>query len=207
MSLFADSTNIAKTRLELVLNISNTLSRFTGNGAAHNIFDDPFLIALKITDKPKKKAFRIGFNFSVSNTEENLNGTSRRSVINSWAPLLGYEWRKNLGNRFQFYGGIDARYYDDKNKTTSTTFSQSGGQSTTEFLTRESGFGGGPFCGFLFSITPRISISTEGNLYVNYLHKVRKFTDVNSSPQIFEDKFTSNLSPAAPSALFLIIRF
>lgn len=114
-------------RLEALMNISNTLSRFAGNTPRQTVFEEPFLLGLKISSKSKKSALRIGINFSYLNTnEDDLSGISRNSHISSWAPLIGYEWRRDLGGGFEFYGGIDCRYYYDINNTSTINFTSSG---------------------------------------------------------------------------------
>jgi len=210
LSLKADSTDMEETsyhRIEGLMNVSNAISRFTGNGGSKTVFEEPFLMGIKITNKTRTSALRVGFNFSVSKVSEDLNGISKTSNINAWAPLLGYEWRKDLGYNFEFYGGVDARYYNDINRTETRAINSSGGTSLTIFNTSQKGWGFGPFCGFVYNITPRISLLTEGNLYLNYIRKVRNFSSDGSHYETFEDKYYTNLSPSAPSSVFLVIRF
>jgi hypothetical protein len=206
----ADSTDIEEPtrykRLELLMNVSNTLSRFTGNGTVQTVFEEPFLIGLKITNKAKTSGLRIGINFSVNKSSEDLNGITKTSDINSWAPLLGYEWRKYLGYNMEFYGGVDGRYYNDRNRTETRSFNGTT-DNITVFNTLQQGWGGGPFCGFVYNITPRVSILTEANVYLNYIRKTRNFSTDGTHYETFEDKYTTNITPNAPSALFLVIKF
>ncbi len=206
-ALMADSTNISKSRLEILINVSNTLSRFTGNGTIQTVFEEPFLMGFKITNRSKKAALRIGINFNVSNITEESPGTSRVSDINSWAPLLGYEWRRKLGNRFEFYGGVDGRYYYYINRTRTSNINNFSIISSTEFRTTQNGFGFGPFCGFVFNLTPRVSLLTEGNFYLNFIKINRSFANDGSNFETFEDKYITSISPSAPSSLFLVVRF
>jgi hypothetical protein len=202
----ADSTNVATSRVEFLMNISNTLSRFTGNGSVRTVFEEPFLMGLKITNKSKKMALRIGINFYASTIEEENTGVQRISTINSWAPLIGVEWRRHLSKRFEFYGGIDGRFYNDVNKTES--HSVAGGTSfSTAFRNIQRGWGAGPFCGFVFNITPRVSLLTEANIYINYLRTTREFASDGTNFEYFEDKYSTTVSPNAPSSLFLLVRF
>lgn len=202
----ADSTTIKKSRLEILMNVTNSISRFTGNGIQQTIFEDPFLFGFKITNLNKTMALRIGINFNVNRSSEDLNGTSKVSTINSWAPLIGFEWRKKLSKRFEFYGGIDARYYYDINESKTTNFGF-GINNSTIFFNSQKGWGAGPFCGFVFNITPRVSILTEGNIYVNFINVQRKFSsDGGENFTTFEDRHLTSISPSAPSSIFLVIR-
>jgi len=204
----ADSVRVSKSRIELLMNVSNALSRFTGNGNSQSVLNEPFLIGMKITNRTKTRAFRIGTNFSVSKVTEDLNGTNRTSQINSWAPLVGYEWRRNLGKRFQFYGGLDARFYNETNITdTRASDPMSGSLLTTVFKDISNGGGFGPFCGFVFNITKNVSLLTEANFYVNYIHKVRTFSSDGSNFETFENTYSTTVTPTAPSSIFLLVRF
>lgn len=208
LNAHADSTHVSHSRIELLMNMSNALSRFTGNANSQSAFNEPFLIGMKITNRKKNRAFRIGTNFSVSKITEDLGGTNRISQINSWAPLVGHEWRRNLGKRFQFYGGIDARYYNETNSTDTRTSNPIGsGVVTSVFKDVSSGWGFGPFCGFVVNISNNISLLTEANFYVNYIHKVRSFSSDGSKYDIFENSYSTTVTPSAPSSIFLLVRF
>lgn len=194
-------------RIEALMNISNTLSRFAGNTPRQSVIEEPFLLGLKISSRNKNSALRIGINFAYSSNEENdVSGTTRTSQISSWAPLIGYEWRRNLGSGFEFYGGVDARYFIDINNTSTISFLSSG-TSQTHFRNRLSGFGAGPFCGFTFAITPRVLLLTEANLYVNFVNSTRQFSADGGKFDTFEDKNATNFSPTAPSSLCIQFRF
>jgi hypothetical protein len=213
MTLYAkaDTTDvepeIVYRRIEAMWNISNTLSRFTGNGTVQTVFEEPFIVGLKLSNRAKTSAFRLGINFNVTKTSENLNGISKTSNINSWAPLIGYEWRMDLGYNFQFYGGMDVRYYNDLNRTETVTTIDPNPPLINIFNTSQEGWGFGPFCGFVYNITPRISVLTEGNFYLNYIRRVRNFSADGSTYEVFEDKYVTSVSPVAPSSLFLLVRF
>lgn len=205
----ADSLQASNSRIELLMNMSNALSRFTGNASSQSAFDEPFLVGMKITNSKKTRAFRIGVNFSVAKVTEDLNnGNNRVSQINSWAPLLGYEWRRNLGKRFQFYGGVDARYYNETNITDTRLSNPSGGGVLTNvFRDVSDGWGAGPFCGFVFNISNHVSFLTEANFYINYIHKVRSFSSDGTHYAVFENSHSQTVTPTAPSSIFLLVRF
>jgi len=202
----ADSTSIIYNRLEVLMNVTNSISRFTGNGINQTIFEDPFLFGLKLSNKNKTHAIRLGVNFNVNRSTEDLNGTSKISTLNSWAPLVGYEWRRKLSPKFEFYGGLDARYYYDINETNTTNFFSSLNISTI-FNNTQKGWGVGPFCGFVYNFSPRISILTEANFYVNFINIQRKFSnDGGENYTYFENRNLTSISPTAPSSIFLLIR-
>lgn len=202
----ADTSRIKLSRLEVLMNVTNSISRFTGNGIKQTVFEDPFLFGLKLTNLKKSCALRLGINFDINKSNEELNGTSKVSTINSWAPLIGFEWRKKLGNKFEFYGGIDARYYNDLNETKTVNAFPSPSGSTI-FNNSQIGWGVGPFCGFVYNLTPRVSILTEGNFYVNFINIQRKFSsDGGANYTYFEDRNLTSITPVAPSSIFLLIR-
>jgi hypothetical protein len=188
-----------------MMNITNAISRFTGNENVRTVFEEPFMMGLKISNRSKTSAIRIGINFQVNRSTEELTNTTRTSRIESYAPLLGYEWRRSLGNHCEIYGGIDARYYNDLNKTETVSINN-GIRTSSVFRNSQQGFGGGPHCGFQFHVSPRISFLTEGNFYINIINSRREFSSNGAPYETFENKQVTNFSPYAPSALFILIR-
>jgi len=135
-------------------------------------------------------------------TNDNLNSTPRSTIENSWSPLLGYEFRKPLGNKFEFYWGADARYYSISSKTDTRVNS-----ILTYSSYKSNGFGMGPFCGITFKINEYISLQTEGNLYFNQVKIVRELRINNDPTETLENKIVNSISPVAPSSILFVIKF
>lgn len=62
----ADTSRIKLSRLEVLMNVTNSISRFTGNGIKQTVFEDPFLFGLKLTNLKKSCALRLGINFDIN---------------------------------------------------------------------------------------------------------------------------------------------
>lgn len=198
-------TEVKKSRIEFLMNISNAISRFAGNGPLMKVDEEPFLFGLKYTVNEKKGAIRLGLNMLYKRTNDNLNSTPRSTIDNSWSPLLGYEFRKPLGNKFEFYWGGDFRYYSISSKTYTRTSSNPTINTYTSY--NNNGFGVGPFCGITFKINEYISLQTEGNLYFNQVKVLREIR-INSDPtEVLENKIVNSLSPIAPSSILFVIKF
>lgn len=197
--------NKKENKIEFLMNISNAISRFAGNGPLMKVDEEPFLFGMKYKVNESKGAIRLGLNMLYKRTNDNLNSTPRSTIDNSWSPLLGYEFRKPLGNKFEFYWGADVRYYNLSSKTDTRTNSNPVIYTYSSY--KSNGFGAGPFCGITFKINEFISLQTEGNLYFNQVKVLRELR-INSDPtEVLENKIVNSLSPVAPSSILFVIKF
>ncbi|MBS3915076.1 MAG: hypothetical protein KG003_11285 [Bacteroidetes bacterium] len=188
-------------RFEFALNITNSISRFAGNGAK-NVTEDPYIIAVKWTNKKQNLALRLGFNQFYNTQTTDLFGGSRTSREWYFSPLIGIEKRVQLDKHFMFYFGLDGRTGTKKN-TTVSFFNNFGRQ---EIIEDETSYGAGPFCGFAWKINPRVMLYTEANFYINYKLVKRQYDD-GMTKTILENSKKITLNPVIPTSLFLAVNF
>lgn len=206
---YAQPDSLPQKRLEVFLNISNSLARFTGNNSDGIILDAPFLIGMKLRNKKGTGAWRFGTDFNLIDNTGNTNGIFSETREQYLSGNFGYEWRRKTMSKFEVYGGIEARYFEITRET--NTFSGLGGSSGTQnsvFYTRNNGPGAALFLGFSFNITPRISFFTEGSLAYYALNNFRSFK-VAGSPftEVLEVRLIHQFRPIAPNSIFFSYRF
>jgi hypothetical protein len=204
--LFAGQANaqddLKNRRFEIVLNITNAISRFSGNGVK-NINEDPYLLALKWRDKNNKHALRVGFNQSYTSQTTQLFPGDRRSNDFYFAPLVGFEIRRHIDNHFMFFYGLDARAGF---RNGSVEIRDNNGQPTQVISSNETGYGAGPFCGFVWKINPRIYLFTEANLYASY-NTIHRNLDDGFSKTELENSSKLVFAPVIPTSIFVSINF
>lgn len=196
----SDSTHVKRRRVEFALNITNAISRFSGNGVK-NILEDPYLMALKFQSKSGNSAWRAGFNQFYSSQRTDLFPGSRVSSDMYFSPILGHEWRIHLDNNFMFFYGLDGRMAWRNGQVQSSTDS---GLLTINYVEKASGIG--PICGFAWKINHRVMLYTEANFYVNYQTVKRTFSD-GASTTVLENSAMYTVSPVIPTSIFLSINF
>ncbi len=189
-------------RWEIVLNITNAISRFSGNGA-RNINEDPYLMAVKWRNKTNRHAIRLGFNQSYSSITTQIFPGERRTKDFYFSPLLGYEWRRHIDNHFMFFYGLDAR---GGIRNGSVEIIDPGIGPVQVISSKDNGIGAGPFCGFVWKINPRVSMFTEANFYAQYTTTYR-YLDDGISKTILEDSRKVVFTPVIPTSLFISIAF
>ncbi|MSQ78283.1 MAG: hypothetical protein EXR21_01230 [Flavobacteriaceae bacterium] len=164
-----------KSNWELGMNLSQLISTVAGNKPT-NIVDMPYTFILKYRTKNPNGAFRIGGSSTIFHKEDNSGGqTFRVTDERAYSPMLGFEWRRNLGNRFVVYGGVDARYISKEEQTVSTDFVIGG---TNTIKGTYNGWGGGPMYGIMWNLNKHISLFTEGYLAGNWIRHHRTETFV-----------------------------
>lgn len=117
---------------------------------------------------------------------------------------IGFDYRLRLGRRFEGSFGVDAvgKWKRDKEIIDS-------GFDVIERVNQYEGYGGGPFVGLHFWITPNLGIYTEATFYMLYGKRdtariFKNFPELND--QIFRET-TEDLVTILPSSIFLIYRF
>lgn len=205
----AEVDSLPQKKAEIFLNISNSLARFTGNQAEEAFLDAPFLIGLKIRTKNNRSAFRVGMDFNITQSTGFQTGLNTETTEQYYVGNMGWEWRKATLQNFEFYYGLDVRYYNMTRETNSETFDPfTGAFSRTQFFTRENGPGAGAFLGFVWNITPRISVFTEGSLAYYAINNYRELTEFNNpNKTILEDRLEHQFSPLAPNSIFFLFKF
>lgn len=190
-------------KVEIGLNITHTLAGFFNSGG-QDVLLDPYLFSLKFLKK--NGAIRSAYNFKIKTSSEfdfTTGFGGQRDARETELDLrVGWEWRKPISNRFQFYWGGDLLGRFRKEVVDFNT-----SQARLKLDEQTIGVGGGPIMGILFFITPVITLSTEAAIYGVY-ESGRTRNDfirggaVDSSPiRRFE------LVPTIPNALYIHFRF
>lgn len=203
LSANAQENYYSRTRIEPFFNITDVLVKFTGNGNNSSlIFTSPFIIGAKIRNKSDKGAFRVGTNFNVDISDDNLATLSRTTQKDFYSFTMGYEWRRKIAEKFSVHAGIDVSYLDEINKTTVNDF----GNGKSIFSNRRNGPGGGAVFGFSWHITNRITLFTESSLSFYYLNQYEYVLDNSNFKSIRVNKTQVLFRPVAPNSLFLIFK-
>ncbi len=191
-------------RIEIGLNITNTLAGFFNNGGQGTLLD-PYLFSLKFIGK--NSTIRTAYNLSLKTRSEfEINGGfgGVREVQDVTADVrFGWEWRRLVSNRFTIYWGADLIGSYDSEQVDFNAFSG----STLKLNEYVIGMGGGPVMGIIFSFGSTISISTEAAIYGRY-ERGRTENDlfVGVPAESREIKGFS-LMPMIPNSLYLNVRF
>lgn len=201
-NLLAQQKDSGQQGFEFVLNVTNAISRFTGNGVK-NLNEDPYLLAVKYRNKRNTGAWRLGINQLYSKQTTQLFPGERRTRDGYIAPLAGYEWRRHLDPHFMAYWGLDARlgFRNGSVEVFDAT-------SSLVYLISsvENSYGAGPHFGFTWKITPRVYLYTEANLYFMYTSTYRKQDD-GINVTVLEDRKRYTVAPVIPTSLFFSLCF
>lgn len=189
-------------RVDVVLNITNAISRFTGNGV-RNLSEDPYLLAIKYSNKRNTGAIRFGVNQSYSSQSTQIFPGERRTRDFYISPLAGYEFRRHIDKNFMFFFGADVR---GSLRQGSVEIIDPGIGPIQLISSQENGYGAGPFCGFVWKINPRINLFTEANFYLNYVSTYR-YLDDGVGKTVLEDSHKMIVTPVIPTSIFLSVNF
>lgn len=191
---------------ELGLNISNFITRFidfSASGGGYSV-SYPYLFEYwKRIDR--KNAFRVSLDGDYS--ERNDKGTQssggdspRRDYF--IRTRVGYFKTTQFGKRWEAYGGVDLLYYYH-NEQVKRSYNNG-----YDLSIKEKEYGGGGVVGLTFKLHNRLTISTEGDLYleVNRGKEIRKDSDDPSFRQEETNK-GANLNFYTPLDIRLSFRF
>lgn len=189
---------------ELGVNFTNILNKFVKiNRDSAN--ENPYLLTyrLGIGNKWGVRLAAGGSNKFVEKREEGFADSESNRKTNLDA-RVGFDYRLHLGRRFEGSFGADAvgKWRKDKQVIDS-------GFDKIEKVEQFEGYGGGPFIGLHFWITPNLGIYTEATFYMIYGKRdsariFKNFPELND--QIFRET-TEDLVTILPSSIFLIYRF
>ncbi len=197
-----DSISIQKHRYELGINITSTLSNFLGNNNNPSLLSDPYLLGLKYEMK-NASYLRTGFNVKVRKVSENFGQRNIREE--DYRLRAGWEKRVKMSKRFYINAGIDL--VGGYNYSDVTTVDLISGFST-QILSKQLSYGGGPVLGLMIQLNKRISLSTEASLYYQNLQTYRLLFLGFPDPFPLESTvFGYSLLPMIPSSLFILIKF
>lgn len=196
-SLWADSTKVVSRPFEFYYNITHAISKASGNPFAVSVRNEPNIIGLKYQLKTTDLYVRTGLNINVINRiilEPNL----REIKENEYSLNLGIEFRRKIDKRFDYYFGVDVRYYENKSETSSTF-----GAVTQVLSDKTNGPGIAPLYGFRWNFHPRITVYSEGLIGIEFLNTLRSEVVSNT---IYENSQQLRFSVTTPGSIFLIIR-
>ena len=207
-SVFGQDEMPEKKRLqisnELGVNFTNILNKIIKvNRDSAN--ENPYLLTYRL-GLGRKWGVRLGAGGSNRYTEMREEGfaDSETNRVTALDTRIGFDYRLFLGRRFEGSFGLDAVGKWRKNKKVSDS-----GFDVIERVEQSEGYGGGPFVGLHFWITPNLGLYTEASFYMLYSKRdsariFKNFPELND--QIFREN-TEDLVTTLPSSIFLIYRF
>jgi hypothetical protein len=202
-TLGAQTTEVVKPGFEIGFNLTRVVSSLSSNNnGSVNSQNVPYSFIVKYRTLKNKGAFRIGAASSIKQKSDALVTSTKFINDQLVVPFVGYEWRKDISNKFVFYGGVDLRYIYNSENTRTETFTS----SPITVTNNERGIGGGPFYGFMWNLSNRISLYTEGSLNLNYIQRKRVF-DIGGATQVLENSNNLSIVPSAPVSLYMLVRF
>ncbi len=192
----ASPDTVHRRRLEIGLNITNTLGNFVGSTGG--LTNDPYLLSFRFGGPLRR--LRMGLNFSVkdrSDPESNGAFEEKETVMRLRA---GYEWVHPMSRRLAMYWGLDGVF--EYRKTDIVTFTGTG-TAALHNLTR--GIGGGPVLGIMWRVHPRVALTTECSVYAIY----RRGTEQVSAPPDFSRQTVQDFvwQPLLPTSLYVNFSF
>lgn len=179
--------------------VSNALSKATGNRSTSDVISEPNAMGFRILMKEKNLALRFGTNFKYSLDKDLID--SRNVMENTLSLGFGLEKRKDLSSKFQFYYGVDFRYYYLRDRVTS--FTQDGSFTIDD---QSEGFGFAPILGIRWNINDRFALMTEGSFAFQLLNGNRVTTNIdgNMATQNLGGMYT--LNPTLPGSILFVFR-
>ena len=183
---------------EILFNVSDALGRATGNSNSGTFITDPILLGAKILRENSSNALRLGFNFRYVGGDEIGTNFQRVSKDEFYSFAAGIEKRKRISPKFQYYYGLDLRYF--QLSTASTALFSRGG--TEVFSSVKNGPGVAPVLGFRWDFAERFSLFTEASLSIELINNYRYVT-VGGFKTVLEDKLETTLRPTAPGVIFI----
>ena len=150
------------------------------------------------------KAFRLGAGlfFNHTKTEAENNSGPLNSDIFNISLRLGHEKQFPIEKRWLFTAGGDFIIaYEDINSNSSSNFGE------IKIKSREFSFGYGPVVGIHFRFNPRVSIGTEGTIYLRYFNSnsTTDFGGVGGGEDT-EKSSGVNFAMSSPLALYFAVR-
>jgi hypothetical protein len=179
--------------------VSNALSKATGNRSTNDVISEPNAMGFRIFMKEKNLAIRLGTNFKYVLDKDLVD--KRNTLENTLSLGFGLEKRRDLSSKIQFYYGGDFRYYYLRDRV--TTFDQNGGFTIDD---QSEGFGFAPILGIRWNINDRFALMTEGSFAFQLLNgkRITTNTDGNTTNQDLGGMYT--LNPTLPGSILFVFR-
>jgi len=197
--------------------VSNYFS-FGGNTFSNN----PYILGYKRIIK--NSAFRVGVNYSLFNTNRQVNPQQPRSYNQGsrFDLRIGYEGRKFLSPKWVWFYGLDVTRLASQSSS-KTTQKFGGGITGPVDVTNISSSsnissGGGPITGLQWNISKRIAVLAEARAYLLYSENRSntKWEDVPENirimnPTIFEERnnvdYITDFRIFLPLDVFVVFKF
>lgn len=192
----ASPDTMPRRRVEIGLNITNTLGNFVGSTNA--LTNDPYLLSVRFGSLLRR--LRMGLNFSVKDRTDPDFGNFFKEKETVARFRAGYERVYPMSRRLAMYAGLDAVF--EYRKTDISTFTGGGAAALHNRLW---GFGGGPVLGMAWQVHPRVSLTTECSVYAIY----RQGTQQVNAPPDFSKQTVRDFSwqPLLPTSLYVNFSF
>ncbi|MFC4871991.1 hypothetical protein [Negadavirga shengliensis] len=124
------------------------------------------------------QAFRTRIKGMLANTDRNDEQERRKTHQSQLALALGYEWHRPLGNRFGYYYGMElemgVQYQDSVRNYIDFEIGEF--HTKRKESTKTNHFIILPFVGFTYQLSPKLYISSEFKLEINY-HTIEKYSE------------------------------
>jgi len=200
--LFAqENDNTPTYNNEWGLNITAFASQFFSfNG--NDVDEGAFLFTYK--NIKNGKAFRLGAGLLINHaktTDEDNNAAPLTSDVVDVDVRVGLEKQFDIGRKWLFTAGGDflIGYRNETNSSSNST-------GDVKIKATELSAGIGPVLGIHFRITPRVSIGTEGTIYLQYFSS-KSSTDFGIGGQDSSEKTVGvNFATVSPLALYFAVR-
>jgi hypothetical protein len=202
----AQDQNVAKDKRnqhQIGVNATYFFKQFLNFGNNNTLAISPYIISYKVFDR-KHHGFRFGAGLSMQSTKENPDSlNSVKNSVSTYNFRAGYEFQKELGNKWICFFGVDGLFNYSIDKTNS--FNGFDNVTNEDLLYT---YGGGPIFGIQYNISKHITLFTETGIYALTGQSVSKST-FESNPSFNDESKTSvtNVSFLLPTSLYLNVRF
>jgi hypothetical protein len=197
-----ETTTEKKNYVELGVNVTTAIASGGFHFADKLIASDPYILHLKFVRQ--KFAIRLGAGASILSQKKGELINSRITSGTNVDLRLGFDYQVPIDKHWRLYYGFDVLTgYGEGQSDTSI------GGDVTDIRYEEKSIGGGPILGLQYHINKRISLQTEGTLYLKNTTRDKTLTYrslPNLPPQLTSDNEWT-MPVGIPRSLFVIIRF
>ena len=155
----------------------------------------------------------LGGDYQTRNILSPYAGDSNKYRTTSYSMIfrLGWEWKSNIGKRWQVYYGGDVRYVLNYDKNDAPFFN---GGYANGYENKTKVYQVGPILGFRFKLNKRLSLRTESALYLSYVEQTGRnyYKAVNPGLPFLPDEntdpsFITSIGYAQPISVFFTFDF
>jgi hypothetical protein len=191
-----------KVYAELGVNLTGAIAAGGFRYADNLNTEDPFFTQLKVV--VYRFGIRGGYGGLFYSDKKISNTVGEIQAKNEQMFRLGLDYQIPIDKRWRIYFGGDLIYGKGSGRSDYTN----NGILLEETYTSNT-FGGGGLYGVQFHVTKRISLQTEGSLYVTYANKdiTQTYTSLSGQPSAQASEKKTNYPLGVPRSLFVIFRF